>query len=107
MHPCDICGKASHVWFNCPLRDTKPKDWKPERLLTRSTERKNHALTSAISPAESLGFEDRASDAKQAVDTIPKPNLGRPRIHPDRKAYRAAWMKDWRARKKASAEGRE
>lgn len=38
---------------------------------------------------------------------IPKPNLGRPRIHQDRKAYRAAWMKDWRARKKASAEGRE
>jgi len=28
--------------------------------------------------------------------------LGRPRIHPDRKAYRAAWMRKWREKKRAA-----
>lgn len=45
MIPCDICGKSGHVWFACPLRSTKPADWKPDRL-TKSTVKARDAARS-------------------------------------------------------------
>jgi hypothetical protein len=91
MHPCDICGKTSHVWFNCPLRDTKPKDWKPERLLTKST-----------APLESRTRRIGSAKESPTVDTAPKPKRGRPKTITDMAAYKAAKQREYRARSKAS-----
>lgn len=36
MIPCDICGKATHIWYDCPKRSTKPDGWKPDRLRNKA-----------------------------------------------------------------------
>ena len=63
---CEFCQSPVHIWFQCPK---KPDGWKPARLAKRSTERKNKPVANGDAPAVSLGPEDRASGAKQAVDT--------------------------------------
>jgi hypothetical protein len=113
MQPCDICGKTSHVWFNCPLRDTKPKDWKPKRLS------KNQPLAAVMPHSTEPALEQVLSDSRKDLinpssghcDTgvrgageavIPKPKRGRPKTIADMAAYKAAKQREYRLRSKAS-----
>lgn len=92
MHPCDICGKTSHVWFNCPLRDTKPKDWKPERLS-------QHPAAKIMA-----GLQEALDVAKGNAEpyAVHKRGPGRPKTITDMAAYKAQKQREYRARSKAS-----
>lgn len=52
-----------------------------------------------------MGLSEQKRKEFNELLTIPKPKRGRPRIHPDRKAYRAAWMRDDRKRRAKAKEG--
>lgn len=116
MMNCEFCGSPAHVWFSCPK---KPDGWKPDRLK-RSRLASDDEVAAAIShrmvpkervvtnttgkPVTHEGQTIRPGETSAVLDpvTVPvaKPR-GRPRIHPDRKAYLAMKARERRARNAA------
>lgn len=87
---CEFCGSPAHVWFNCTK---KPDGWKPERLKQSTAERK-------VAPSGAVAPKKAAVAGTQAPPVETK-KRGRPRIHPDRKAYKAANERERRAKLKS------
>lgn len=82
MLPCDICGKFGHPWFDCGDRGAKPVGWKPERLTSSrkaTSEEASGVAPVPVLPAGPIKLDGGERPAKP----------GRPKVHPDRKAYKA------------------
>ena len=79
---CPKCGKRYQVGTD-------------HKCLPKSSERVKLAHAE---PQRSV-----AATRKDAELLAPKPKRGRPRIHPDRKAYRAQWQREKRAKQKEIA----
>ena len=110
MVPCDICGKAGHPWFDCPRRGDVPANWKPPRLAGKpapAAEPPKPKAPDAKTIETARKALDKA-DAKQRAKALAKPDditdvvkkAGRPRLHPDRKAYKAAKQREYRAKQR-------
>lgn len=133
MLPCDICGKTSHPWFDCPKRSTKPADWKPERLIygggrkAGKTLRQHHAQPAAIDvetqtseilhialPPPSDGqvaiLEAIEQGRKMIAETFRlqagKRAPGRPKSIDDMRSYKAQKQREYRQRKAAEKEAK-
>lgn len=119
---CEFCGSPAHIWYNC---QKKPAGWKPERMRKKSTNgtdakaplskprraAKQPASVPAARLAEIAAIPESSVDTSEIIEAtteqmargkIVKHPGGRPRIHPDRKAYKAQKERERRAKIKAT-----
>lgn len=99
MIPCDICGKAGHPWFDCPKRGDVPANWKPPRLAGKPAPAAAPVVPAPPPPPEKIAKAKKAlAKAEDITDVVKK--VGRPRLHADRKAYKAEKQRQYRAKQK-------
>lgn len=104
MNKCEKCGFLHYR--TDPCRVAKKSTAARKDVLTNRPGRAGSTPASSTTRGDMGKSEARPTAGTQALPVDTTPKLGRPRIHADRKAYKAQKERERRARLKAEREGK-